>query len=206
MNILRECQAIVMLFLAAVAAIFLIAPERVDAAESQQKGGFIELGFGQYQDQTNTISTANESKISRIYGGHQFSDYFGVEIGYVDFAKANFNTSGTTLQYEAHGLHAKAIFSLPFSRDPQGYSAVFISGGAWRWDIEASELTARARTHGIGPTAGVGLIFASKSTALKLEYERFIASPKVNSTVFVSDVVDDKTKQDAITVNLMFLL
>ena len=206
MNILRERQAIVLLFLAAVAAVFLIAPGRVGAAESQQKGGFLDLGFGQYRDQTTTISTSSEHKITRIYGGYQFSDYFGAEVGYVDFATATFSTSGTLLRSETHGLHAKAIVSLPFSRDPQGYSAFFISGGAWRWDIEASELTARARVNGVGPTGGVGLIFAGKSTVLKLEYERFMASPKVSSTIFVSDVLDDKTKQDAITLNLMLFL
>lgn len=206
MNILRARPTILMLFPAAVAAIFAMAPGRVDAAEGPQKGGFIDLGFGQYRDQTDTITTTSEHKITRIYGGYQFTDYFGAEIGYVDFATANYDTSGTPLRYEAHGYHAKAIISLPFSRSPQGYSAFFISGGAWRWDIEANEPTAKARVHGIDPTAGVGLIFAGKSTALRIEYERFMASPKVDSTIFVSDLLDDKTKQDAITVNLMFFL
>lgn len=206
MNILRERQAITASYLAAITAIFLAAPGPVDAAESDRTGGFLDLGFGQYRDQTDTISRADEHKITRIYGGYQFSDYFGVEAGYVDFAKANFDTSGTTLQYEAHGFHAKAIVSLPFSRNPRGYTAFFVSGGAWRWDIEASEPGVNVRGNGVGPTAGVGLIFASESTLLKLEYERFMADPKVSSTIFTSDLLDDKTKQDAITINLQFFL
>lgn len=193
-------------FLAAAAAVSIAMPQRAEAADF--RGWFVDFGAGQYRFQHDFQGSAtSNNKASRLYAGYQFFDFLAVEGGWVDFDEGKISSGGVPVEIETEGYHIKGIASLPFGRDTNGFNAVFLSVGAWRWDYEAKNNVTGVRVHGVSPTAGVGFMIGRKTASFKLEYERFVTSPDVSSGVFGAAYgVHEDNYQDLISLNLMFYL
>lgn len=186
----------------------MAAPREVAAAEDRN-GLFLDIGWGRYKEDSkitsSTLVNTSASKSNygiKVYGGYQFNDWFALEAGFVDLSHITYETPVGRVNVEADGYHVKAIASFPISRDRDGFTGPFISVGAWRWDADVSPDAAvttafpaivRVREHDTDPTASVGVMFRSKATAVRLEYERFR-----------TEVMQTKTNFDLISINLVF--
>jgi OOP family OmpA-OmpF porin len=183
-------------------------PEKA-AAVDDRNGLFLDIGYGIYKedsDLTETLfvngSTSDNNYGIRIYGGFQFNDWFALEAGFVDMSHIRYTTPNGNIDVEPDGYHIKAIASFPISRDRNGFTGPFISVGAWRWDAEivpdatvtaALPAVVKSRVHDTDATASLGVMFRSKTTAVRLEYERFR-----------TQILQTTTDFDLISINLVF--
>lgn len=206
MSNMRRRRVAAAFFLAASVVVSIAIPQRANAAEG--KGWFLDVGAGQYRFQHEFQGSATTSNMGRrIYAGYQFLDFLAVEAGWMDFEKGKINSNGIPVEIETEGYHLKGIASLPFGRNANGYSAVFLSAGVWRWDYEAKNSATTVRVHGASPTAGLGFLLARKKVSFRLEYERFVSSPDINSGVFGAAYgIHEDNYQDLISANIMFYL
>lgn len=91
----------------AVAVALLAAPVVASAAET---GGYLGLGggSGKFKNFNNKSRSAY-----RVYGGYDFSRYFGAELGYIDFGRATNGPDSARL----NGVDLSAIGKIPLVND-----------------------------------------------------------------------------------------
>lgn len=87
----------------AVAVALFATPFAASAAET---GGYLGLagGSGKFKDFNNKTRTAY-----RVYGGYDFSRYFGAELGYIDFGRVDNGPDNARL----NGVDVSALGKLP---------------------------------------------------------------------------------------------
>jgi hypothetical protein len=179
------------------------------ADDEKGTGWFFEFGVGSARDRNEVVSGIGVDKtnyVQRGYLGYRFWNYFGIEGGFLNFNTIKYvnNMAGTTDTFDFDGYHGKLFVNLPFHRDNEGFYALYLSGGSWHWDGLVRSPNGGSHTHGTNPTASVGLLFSGRTSALKLEYERFLVNPSVPVGDFVND--KNKLKYDVVTFNFLFYL
>jgi hypothetical protein len=187
----------------AVALAVVAAPSQ--AQEAVNKGWFVELGIGGARDRNDmgaTLDVTNTNYMKRGYLGYRFSEWMGVQGGFlgVDGIEYTDTATGIVDTYKYEGYHGKFNFNIPFNRDGDGFFGFALSAGGWRWDAKVLSPTANKHTTGFSPTAGIGLIFSGRSSAIKLEYERFWTKPEQPSGV------ENNLKYDALTFSFLFYM
>jgi hypothetical protein len=186
---------------------FIAAPAL--AQEPQSSGWFAELGIGSLRDRNdvnNGVQTTNTNYVQRAYLGYRFSDYMGVQGGFMNVNPIKYrDTTNDEDKLDIEGLVAKVYFNFPFSRDTDGFYALTLSAGGWRWDASMKGSSGDVHSTGIGPSASVGLLFTGRSSAIKLEYERFEMKPSVLPGNF-SGGEKVQLKYDAIVLGFLFYL
>lgn len=100
----------------------------------------------------------------KIYGGYQFSGFFALEGGYVDFG----SPSGNGISVDAYGVDAFGVVGIPI-----GPIRGFAKGGAIAWDAKASAFGFSESDDDIDLAAGVGLEFELFGLGLRGEVEYF---------------------------------
>lgn len=113
-----------------------------------QTGGYVGIGVGKAlipsaddgasADGTITLAGTETSLFAgNIYGGLWFSEYFGIEIGYMRSQKGDIkiNHVDTTLDYEVDSLYATGIARL--SEDASIFKP-FVKAGFHKYDITVS--------------------------------------------------------------------
>jgi hypothetical protein len=182
------------------------------ADENRQKGWFFEAGIGSTRDQNELASgvdTGGSPYMKRAYLSYAFTRFFGVQGGYVDVDTIKYDrtpgTEGNVDQYDLSGPHVKVFGTIPFHREVDRFYGVTLSGGGWRWNTKARTNAEDRHSHGFGPTAGVGLVFAGRTSAIKLEYERFWLKPNVPAGAFTKSG-EVNLQYDVVSVNFQFFI
>jgi hypothetical protein len=186
-----------------------VAAQAEQQGEDRQRGWFFEMGIGQIKDRNDLatgVETGGAPYMKRAYLGYAISRFFGVEAGVLESSRIEYGNAGAgsaslgTLG--AKGIHGKVFLTVPFQRNPDGFYGVTFTGGGWRWDGDFSPASGGSSFHetGVAPTASVGLVFAGRTAAVKLEYERFFLKTD-NQAPFATKT---KLTYDAVSVNLQF--
>jgi OOP family OmpA-OmpF porin len=115
----------------------------------------------------------------KIFGGYQFSEYFGLDLAYVDLGKARYSGSyfGTPVtggSVDVWGLNFSAVGTLPVGA---GF-AVFGKLGLFAWEATARDTTGnypfRSTEYGGDFSLGVGFSYNfTKNISARMEWERF---------------------------------
>lgn len=105
----------------------------------------------------------------QVYGGYQFTPYFGLEAAYTNFGEVD--VTGGVGELDAEAFSLVAVGTVPFTDRFSGYA----KAGFSRWDADADVPgIGRASDDGTDPTYGLGLQYRFTDTvALRGEYSRF---------------------------------
>jgi OmpA-OmpF porin, OOP family len=137
-------------------------------AQAAEPTGFY-AGVGAGQSMVDEPFADDEDTAYQVFGGYQFTPYFGLEAGYTDFGEVDLTGGVGTLESDTVSL--VAVGTLPFTDRFSGYA----KAGVHSWDAET-------RLAGVGgpdddgtdPTYGLGLQYRfTDSVALRGEYSRF---------------------------------
>jgi len=107
-----------------------IANEACADASAPYIGG--QLGIASHNYKTGDLvkngngSVDNNFLAGRIYGGYDFDEHLGLQLGYTYFGKPNFkSTSGSEESFSQYGLDLSGLFSINFNPS----LGAFIKGG-----------------------------------------------------------------------------
>lgn len=126
-------------------------------------------GAGVGQSRVDEWFADDEDIGFQVYGGYQFTPYFGVEAAYTDFGDVKVTGGGGKLDADAFSL--VVVGTVPFTERFSGYA----KAGFSRWDAKANvQDIGRVSDDGTDPTYGLGLQYRfTDNVALRGEYSRF---------------------------------
>ena len=126
-------------------------------------------GAGVGQSMIDESFADDEDVGYQVFGGYQFTPYFGLEAAYTDFGEVDLR--GNVGGLEADTWSLAAVGTLPFTDRFSGYA----KAGFHSWDAEmAGPGIGRVDDDGTDPTYGLGLQYRfNDSVALRGEYSRF---------------------------------
>lgn len=125
---------------------------------------FFGAGYGAYQIDENTLD--EEDSLWKAYFGSMFNSAVGIELSYVDFARATAQGSS----FDADGYGVALLLGVPLSSN----FTVYAKGGLYFWDAESNFAGVRTTDDGDDPFYGAGLKFKlGPHLALRVEYERY---------------------------------
>ena len=138
-------------------------------AHAQDKGFYAGAGVGQsfvdegvYDDEDTAFS---------VFGGYQFTRYFGVEAGYADFGKIEADVAAAPA-LEGDSAYLTAVGTLPITEKFSAYA----KAGLHRWNLDDTlpGVVGNDDDSGTDPTYGVGAQYRfTDHVALRGEYSRF---------------------------------
>jgi OmpA-OmpF porin, OOP family len=137
-------------------------------AQAAEPTGFY-VGVGAGQSMVDESFADDEDTAFQVFGGYQFTPYFGLEAGYTDFGEVGLTGGVGTLESDTVSL--VAVGTLPFTEKFSGYA----KAGVHSWDAETNVAgTSGPDDDGTDPTYGLGLQYRfTDSVALRGEYSRF---------------------------------
>lgn len=126
-------------------------------------------GAGAGQSMVDEWFADDEDIGFQVYGGYQFTPYFGLEAAYTDFGDVD--VTGGVGELDADAFSLVAVGTIPFTDRFSGYA----KAGFNRWDADADVPgIGRVSDDGTDPTYGLGLQYRFTDTvALRGEYSRF---------------------------------
>lgn len=106
----------------------------------------------------------------KLFGGYNFNQNFGVEIGFVDLGEITATGPGGTARLESDGFQAVAVGIIPIN--PQ--FGVFGKLGLFMWDVTASGPGGSLSDDGTDIMFGAGVAWRfTPQLSLRGEWERF---------------------------------
>jgi OOP family OmpA-OmpF porin len=138
---------------------------------AQAEGGYIGANVGRAESEFNFpgLSRKDSDTGFKLNAGYDFTQNFGVEIGYVDLGKPSISVDGDTLKTEPTSYYLALTATYPI--DPQ-YS-VFAKAGVTKNCTKASTIGVPSETYKhTAAILGVGGAYNfTKNVAVVLEYE-----------------------------------
>jgi OmpA-OmpF porin, OOP family len=151
-----------LLFIAGVTGALMLAP--LGSAQAARSGLYFGGSYGLYDIKEVTLD--EQDTFWKAFLGAQFTDWFGLEVGYVDFNRATEQNSS----FESDGLSAAAVLSLPLG--PR--SALYGKVGQFWWDAATTTSGVQTTSDSSDAFWGAGLKFGlSDAIGLRVEYERY---------------------------------
>ncbi|MGH8660556.1 MAG: outer membrane beta-barrel protein [Burkholderiales bacterium] len=180
-----------------LAAIALMPAAIPAAALAQDARWFAGVGIGYLKTDDACPATAapggtceDKDTTWKIFGGYQFSSYFGYEVGLADLGERPASFSGLGAASARFRIFELLLVgTLPVSRE----FAVYAKAGAFGWDADytfAPGVAASADANGTDFTFGIGVTYRlTRNAALRLEWQRYrdIGDPATTGT-FDADV------------------
>jgi len=124
------------LWLASLAAVFMAIPGIAAADTGFFVGG--SYGSATIDDGFDDVNLDTDTSAYRFVGGYQFSDLFGLEIGYQDFGDFDENLVispiSSLISISAEGWTAGGTLDLPLSDN----FSLFGRGGVFFWEADVS--------------------------------------------------------------------
>lgn len=153
--------------LAASALALALGALSLNAQAAERPGWYAGVGVG--QSMVDEWFADDEDIGFQVYGGYQFTPYFGLEAGYTDFGDVD--VTGGVGELDADAFSLVAVGTVPFTDRFSGYA----KAGFNRWDADADVPgIGRVSDDGTDPTYGLGLQYRFTDTvALRGEYSRF---------------------------------
>ena len=135
----------------------------VPAAAYPDSQFYAGAGYGAYRFKENSLK--QDDSLWKAYAGSSINSTFGVELSFVDFARAT--SQGST--FDADGYGAALVLQLPFP-----IVTAYAKGGVYFWDAESNFAGVSASDSGDDPFYGAGVKFSlAPHVALRVEYERY---------------------------------
>lgn len=137
-------------------------------AQAAEPTGFY-AGAGVGQSIVDESFADDEDVGYQVFGGYQFTPYFGLEAAYTDFGEVDLRDNLGELEADTWSL--VAVGTLPFTDKFSGYA----KAGFHSWDAEMNAPgIGRVDDDGTDPTYGLGLQYRfNDRLALRGEYSRF---------------------------------
>lgn len=153
--------------LAASALALALGALSLNAQAAERPGWYAGVGVG--QSMVDEWFADDEDIGFQVYGGYQFTPYFGLEAGYTDFGDVD--VTGGVGELDADAFSLVAVGTVPFTDRFSGYA----KAGFNRWDADADVPgIGRVSDDGTDPTYGLGLQYRfTDNVALRGEYSRF---------------------------------
>jgi OOP family OmpA-OmpF porin len=87
--------------------------------QSRRRAGFGAVGssFRRHIDCTGLSSCDDSSTGGKVYGGYDFGNGFGAEVGYIAFGKARASDAGISADIKVDGFTVAAAFRAPLGQD-----------------------------------------------------------------------------------------
>ena len=126
-------------------------------------------GAGVGQSMVDEWFVDDEDVGFQVFGGYQFTPYFGLEAAYTNFGEVD--VIGGVGELDAEAFSLVAVGTVPFTDRFSGYA----KAGFSRWDADlGAPGIGRVSEDGTDPTYGLGLQYRFTDTvALRGEYSRF---------------------------------
>lgn len=135
------------------------------SAQAQTAGPGLYVGgsVGQSKWKGDDAPGLDTSKMGgKLYGGYEFSPYFGMELGYVDLGKFDYDGGSV----KANGVFLDAVGKFPFAPNWSGLARAGVFQG--KLDNGASD------DNGTSWKAGLGIQYdLTPNAAIRTEYERY---------------------------------
>ena len=150
-------------------------------ALSQDAGWFVGAGIGYMKtDDTCPVTAApgsnceDEDTVWKIFGGHQFNPYLGVEFALVDLNDRPVTVTGLgSANAKFRIFELTLLGTLPITQR----AAVYAKAGLFHWDVDfelAAGASGYADANGNDYTYGLGVKYQfSRNAALRLEWQRY---------------------------------
>lgn len=153
--------------LAASALALALGTLAFNAQAAEPTGWYAGAGVG--QSMVDEWFADDEDIGFQVFGGYQFTPYFGLEGAYTNFGEVD--VTGGAGELDADSFSLVAVGTVPFTDRFSGYA----KAGFHRWDAEVDVPgVGRADDDGTDPTYGLGLQYRFTDTvALRGEYSRF---------------------------------
>ena len=178
------------------AALFVLGGLSTPAL-SQGAGWFVGLGAGatKFDDSCPGGAvvgfTCDDNGTSwRAFGGYQFNENFGYELGYANLGKTTQSTAGVSADtFETTVFEASLVITLPINQ----WYAVYGKGGIYRWELDRTTtgtVAGTSNSSGTDTTVGLGMAYHfNKKMALKVEWQRYLDAgfPNAAGTTNVDD-------------------
>lgn len=161
---------------AGIATVMILSTGAVNAAEGFSAG--IGGGRAHMKDACSGltgISSCDDTDTSfKIFGGYQFDDNWGLELGYVDFGKATASGAGASGEAKVNGLTLAGVGTLPIN----DLFSVFGKLGFVRYDLKVSGsspgVTFSAEDKNSALMYGVGAQYnVTEQVGIRAEWELF---------------------------------
>jgi OOP family OmpA-OmpF porin len=150
---------------------------------AQAAGGYVGGGFGQSTydvDDAGMTTTSRDENGSgfKLYGGYEFDQNWGVEVGYANLGKLKnvYNVMGTnvTVSAKSYSMYVAGTGTLPLNEQFSLFGKLGLATNHISVDGSASGFTASDSGSKSGMMFGVGAAYnVTKNVAVTLEYENF---------------------------------
>ena len=151
-------------------ALMLAAPLAVHA-QSTSTSSYVKLGVGQARADIDTWGHDTDTAASLAYGV-QVNPNFDVEVGYINFGKANYkNSLGNTLSARSESAYLAAVGKYPFQ---DGFSVYGKLGASYHWNKWTASVGGETSDDRLAPMVGIGASWQfNPNWAADLEYAYF---------------------------------
>jgi OOP family OmpA-OmpF porin len=138
------------------------------------------IGWSALEQDLETNEDIDESSFAyKLYAGWNINEFFGAEVGYVDFGEAD----GNDASFEADGFTVAGLVGWSITPRIRPFAKV---GYLW-WDAETSVAGVSAGEDGSDVFFGLGTGFALTETFdLRLEYELYQLDDADAHSIFLS--------------------
>jgi OOP family OmpA-OmpF porin len=163
---------------AAVLGAVLVVPFSAQAA-----GGYVGGSFGQSHydlDDASLTATSRDDKDNawKLYGGYEFNQNWGVEVGYANFGELRnvYNVTGTnvTLTAKAHSVYFAGTGTLPLNDQFSVFGKLGLAANHTSATGAAGRFSISDNGNKTSAMIGVGAAYnVTKNVAVTLEYENF---------------------------------
>jgi OOP family OmpA-OmpF porin len=150
---------------------------------AQAAGGYVGGGFGQstydVDDAGATTTSRDESGSGfKLYGGYEFDQNWGVEVGYANLGKLKnvYNVLGTnvTRSAKSYSVYVAGTGTLPLNEQFSLFGKLGLATNHISVDGSAGGFTVSESGSKSGMMFGVGAAYnVTKNVAVTLEYENF---------------------------------
>lgn len=135
-------------------------------------GFYAGLGAGsvKYDGACSGTTSCDDSDTGfKVFGGYNFNNMFGMELGWHDLGGVSVSTAAGTGNADVRGVELSGVARFPVTNA----FSVFAKAGAFRWDVNARGVSGSSNT-GTDWTWGVGLNYNfTRTMAGRLEWQQF---------------------------------
>jgi OOP family OmpA-OmpF porin len=158
--------------LVAALGMALVAPLAAHA-----EGGYVGVNVGSAEQKASVDNMGSESKSKtgyKLYGGYDFTKNFGVEAGYVDFAKIESSDGSVSSSLHPTAVYVAATGILPLNEQFSLFGKVGVSMNHTKATVSNGVASANGSDDRTTALIGVGAAYnVSKNLAVVAEYEDF---------------------------------
>lgn len=155
--------------------ILLAASLAATAAQAIEPGWYVGGSVGQTDvkddDCPDGASCDDDDIAWKAFGGYQFNQYWGLEVGYLDLGEYDAKGPGTDATFEADGFSYMATAGYPITDK----FSILTRFGGYRWDADLDSSIGSGSNSGNDFAYGFGARYDfSDRLAARIEWEKYL--------------------------------